>query len=234
MSANESQPQGSLTLRRVPLLRRPAIADLADALKYGTPRRRLRFFDRAAAIRREWQQANQVNFERSIADQDAHDGGRLAFIGHLWLAKVDRHGGVQDYGLASCRIVTTTGVGFIVDAFQNLVELENMKFHGLGTGGAAEAAANTALTTELTTQYAVASTRPTGSTGEKSGDATCYETSATITVSATVAATEHGVFSQAAVAGGVLLDRTLFTVVNLDSSESIQATYQMTFPAGGA
>jgi hypothetical protein len=52
-------------------------------------------------------------------------------------------------------------------------------------------------------------------------------------VSATVAATEHGILSQAATGGGVLLDRSVFSVVSLASSESIAATYQITFPSAG-
>lgn len=233
MSTNESRPKGSLALRRVSLIPRPTIRNLDDAVQYGTPRQRIPFWDRAAAALRAWQRENAVNFERSVADQAQRDAGLLPFIGHLWLAKVGQDGSQFDYGLVSCRVVTDTGVGFIVDAFQNLVEVENMRYHGLGTGTTAEAASQTALITELTTQYSTSNTRPTGSLGEKSGDAKTYETSATITVSATVAATEHGIFSQAATGGGVMLDRSLFSVVNLASGESLQATYQLTFPSAG-
>ena len=180
-----------------------------------------------------WQRENRKNFERSLHDQNEFDHGRLAAIGHLWLAKIARDGTVTDFGLASCRVVTTAGVGYIVDAFQNLTEMENMKYHGLGTGTTAEASSQTALVTELTTQYSSSNTRPTGTTGEQSGNPNVYETTATITVSASVAATEHGIFSQAATGGGVMLDRSLFSVVNLASGESIQATYDLTLPAGG-
>ena len=48
-----------------------------------------------------------------------------------------------DYGVASYRVVTNNGVGFIVDAFQNLVEAEIMNYHGVGTGTNAEASRNT-------------------------------------------------------------------------------------------
>lgn len=229
---SSSRARGSLSVRHIPFLHRPTIASLDDAVRYGTPSRRVPFWDRAAAKRRAWQRDNEVNFERSIADQGLWDAGILRFIGHLWLAKVTADGDLEDLGLVSCRVVTDTGVGFIVDAFQGLTTMANMKYHGLGTGTTAEAATQTALVTELTTQYASANTRPTGSTGEKSGDSKTYETAATITVSAGVAATEHGVFSQAATGGGVMLDRSVFSVVNLGISESIQATYQFTLPSG--
>ena len=41
---------------------------------------------------------------------------------------------------AGWAVVTDAGVGFIVDAMQNSVEAENLKFHALGTGSTAEAA----------------------------------------------------------------------------------------------
>jgi hypothetical protein len=233
------RPSGELNLTRVPVIERPRITSFYDAVRYGTPagERRIGFFTRAAEKHKaEYQKRNAKNYERSLRDQMLAEFGelpnRLQAIGHLWLAKVCLDGSVQDYGLVSCRVVTDTGVQFIVDAFQNLVELENMKYHGVGTGTTAESASQTALVTELTTQYSTSNTRPTGTTGEKSGDAKTYETTATITVSASVALTEHAIFSQAATGGGVMLDRSVFAAVNLASGESLQATYQLTFPSG--
>jgi hypothetical protein len=232
-------PAGTLTVRKIPApLRRPAVMTVEDALRYGGGRKGARgtYFGSARRRMLAWQEANAENFERSLAAQqaaeDASRGGALSVVGHLWLATVDRAGRRQDLGLAGCRVVTTAGVNYIVDAFQNLTELENMKYHGVGTGTTAEASSQTALVTELTTQYSVSSTRPTGSVGEQSGNANVYETAATITVSASVALTEHAIFSQAAVAGGTMLDRTLFGVVNLASGESLQATYDFTITAG--
>lgn len=149
----------------------------------------------------------------------------------LSLVRIDRAGRMLDFGIVGEKVVTDVGVGYIVDAFQNSVELENMKYHGFGTGGAAEAVGNTALTTELTTQYAVDSTRPTGTTTENA--ANIYETVATLSPDSggTIAITEHGVFSAAS--AGVLLDRTLFSAVNLvASSDSLQSTYRLTFTSG--
>lgn len=251
MRNSTSQPSGSLGIARIPAPpKRPVVMTEADAIRFGGGLRAhpelagrgviasARKFGKTALMERvAWQEENAENFERSIAAaasaEQAALGGSVAIIGNLWLAKIDREGLQHDLGLASCRVITTTGVNYVIDAFQNLVELENMKYHGLGTGGSAEAVGNTALTTELTTQYAASNTRPTGTTGEQAGNANVYESVATITVSATVAATEHGIFSQAATGGGVMLDRTLFTVVNLASSESLQATYQFTMVSGG-
>jgi hypothetical protein len=178
-----------------------------------------------------WRLKNFVNLWRGL--------WRVAFariigIPHIYgvvSIKVFRASGeVVDYGLASLRVVTDTGVGYIVDAFQNIVEAENMKFHGFGTGAAAEAAGNTALGTELTTQYAVDNTRPTGSTTE-GASANIYRSVGTLSPDASCAITEHGIFS--ASSAGVLLDRSVFSVVNLSSGESLQVTYDLTFSSGG-
>ena len=153
------------------------------------------------------------------------------FYGRLSLRLVRADGSVLDYGIASYRVVTTAGVSAIVDAFQNLVEIETFIYHGFGTGGTAEAVGDTALVTELTTQYATDSTRPTGSNTETS--ATVYKTVGTLDPDAAVAITEHGIFTQAATGGGTLLDRSLFSVINVAASgDTLQATYELTVAAG--
>lgn len=145
---------------------------------------------------------------------------------------VHADGTITDYGVLSRRVVTDAGVAFIVDAFQNTTELENMKFHGYGTGTNNEAAGDTALQTELTTQYATDNTRPTGTTTE-GATANIYRTVATLSPDASVAITEHGIFSQASNAGGTLLDRSKFSAINLvGSADSLQTTYELTFTSG--
>jgi len=179
-----------------------------------------------------WRTANFRNLVRGARRALMARRLRLSnFYGSLYLTKISADGDLLEYGLASMRVVTDTGVGFIVDAFQNSVELENMKFHGIGTGGAAEAVGNTALTTELTTQYNPDSTRATGTTTENG--ANVYRTVGTNTVDSAVAITEHGVFSSATGGAGVLLDRSLFSAVNLASGDSLQSTYDFTLTSGG-
>lgn len=160
--------------------------------------------------------------------------GMVYITSALRLELVRGDGVIIDYGVVSRRVVTTAGVGFIVDAFQNLVELENQKYHAFGTGTTAEASGDTALVTELTTQYNPDSTRPTGTTTE-GASANIYRTVGTLTPDAggTIAVTEHGVMSQAATGGGVLLDRSVFSAVNVvASSDSLTATYELTLTAG--
>lgn len=149
----------------------------------------------------------------------------------LALSVIRRNGHREDLGVVSRKVVTDAGVAFIVDAFQNLTEIENFKYHGLGTGTTAEAAAQTALVTESTTALNPDSTRATGSTTENA--ANVYRTVGTLTFDAAAAITEHGIFSQAAVPGGVLLDRSVFAAVNVASGDSIQSTYDLTLTSGG-
>jgi hypothetical protein len=139
---------------------------------------------------------------------------------------------LEFWGVVSKKVVTDTGVGFIVDAFQNSVEVENMKYHGLGTGSTAEAASQSALVTELTTEY-TGNVRATGTTTE-GATGNIYRTVGTNTLdSGTPALREHGVFS--ANAAGVMLDRSLFAAINLDGTagDGLQSTYELTFSSGG-
>jgi len=153
------------------------------------------------------------------------------FFGSLRLRAYKLDGRVLDYGLVCTRLVTDAGVDFITDAFQDIVELELMKFHGIGTGSTAEAQTETALVTELTTQYTTDNTRATGTQVENGTNV--YQTVGTNPVDAAVALREHGILTQAAVGGGVLLDRSLYALINLISGESLQSTYDFTSTAGG-
>jgi hypothetical protein len=161
----------------------------------------------------------------------AYDNKIPTFYGTLW-GQLVRDGQTLDLGIISMRVVTTTGVGAIVDAFQNSFELETFKYHGIGIGTGSESASDTALGTELTTEYEVNNTRPTGTTTE-GASANIYRSVATNTVDASVAITEHGIFNQASNAGGTMLDRSVFSVVNLASGDSLQTTYDLTFSSGG-
>lgn len=153
------------------------------------------------------------------------------FAGRLWLRVFRANGDIEELGLASLRVVTTVGVNYLVDALQNLTEPENLKFHGLGTGTNAEAVGDTALQTELTTQYNPDNTRATGSLTE-GASGNIFRTVGTNTVDASAAVTEHGILSQAATGGGTLLDRSVFSVVNLANGDSLQSTYDLTIAAG--
>lgn len=171
------------------------------------------------------------SFDIPLLAAKARRDGLAPMYGELFGRVIHADGSVTDLGLLGRRVITTTGVAYLAATFNASGEPENLKYHGFGSGGAAEAVGNTALTTEFTTEYAVNSTRPTGS---QANSTNTYTTVGTFSPDATVTVTEHGVFDQASTAGGTLFDRTLFTSIGLTgSADSLQATYVLTLPSGG-
>lgn len=162
----------------------------------------------------------------------ANAWGVMTAVAQLSIRVQKASGEWVDYGTVGYRVVTTVGVNFLVDAIQGIVEPEILKYHGIGTGNTAEASGDTALVTESTTALNPDSTRATGSLTE-GGSANVFRTVGTLTADASIAAVEHGIFSQAATGGGTLLDRTVFSTINLASGDSIQTTYDLTLSAGG-
>lgn len=159
-------------------------------------------------------------FERvNRESRDSHS--RPAGVLHV---KLNHEGKRYDLGLVSVNVVTTAGVNFIIDAMQNLVEPELMKYHASGTGAVAEAIGDTALGTEVDTRVA--------GTQIEGASANIYKTVATLTYTATRTITEHGLFSQLAL-GGTLFDRSVFTGIGVDTSTNIQFTYEWTLNSGG-
>jgi hypothetical protein len=217
-------PTGTLSL--VKFNAWPQALTIGAVLKHGLPRPGLGWEVNSWRIRN---LPNLMRGARKVVVAQAL--GIPTLYGALYLDKFTPHGRVA-YGLASLRVVTTTGAGFIVDAFENIVELELMKFHGFGSGTNAEAVGDTGLQTEYTTEYATDNTRPTGTQTENGS--TVYETVASFDPDSAVTVAEHGIFSQAATGGGVLLDRSKFTGVPVAASgETLQATYDFTVNTGG-
>lgn len=159
--------------------------------------------------------------------------GIMCAIGELSIVVKRADGTEIDYGVVSYRVVTSAGVNYLVDDFDaatGSADVTNFKYHGIGTGGTAEASGDTALVTESTTALNPDSTRATGTGSQPS--ANIYQTVGTLTADTTIAVTEHGLFTAASTGTGTLWDRSLFTVINLASADSIQTTYAVTFTAG--
>lgn len=210
-------PRGSLSVCR------PSLATaVVAALSGWEPRSRLGKLVREAAHHLPPDLARElIEAAREVLVGEARLYGRLYHQGRWY-----------QLGLLSRKVVTNAGVNAIVDAFQNLFELENFKYHALGTGTAAESASDTALQSELTTQYNPDNTRATGTLGEGSS-ANIFKTVGTNSFDGSAAITEHGVFNQAATGGGVLLDRSVFAAINVVSGDQLQSTYELTLSAGG-
>jgi hypothetical protein len=145
-------------------------------------------------------------------------------------------GVVTDYGLLSQKMVTNAGVLFLASAFAGAATIGNMKYHAFGSGNTAEAVTDTGLVTEFTTEYAIASTRPTGSQSNSASMPAVYTTIGTFTPGSggTLSCREHGIFAGASGANA-MWDRSVFTgvITLLAGSDSLQMTYALTLNAGG-
>lgn len=158
--------------------------------------------------------------------------GLLTGWAELELTHLKANGECVHYGVVSRRLVTDAGVAYIVDDWDggaNTIDLFN--YHGVGTGTTAEAAGDTALVTESTTALNPDSTRATGTKTQPAANQ--MRTTGTVTFDASAAITEHGIFTQAATGGGTLLDRSVFSAINVASGDSIQIQYTLTLSSGG-
>lgn len=175
-----------------------------------------------------WRGWFAVRFIAPIANQF----GVATLTAELRAKLIKADGRIIDYGVLSYRVITDAGVAFLVDDWDaSVTDLTNMNFPGLGTGIVAEAVTDTALGAESTTALNPDSTRATGTRSQPAANQ--YRTVGTLTFDAAAAITEHGLFSQAAVPGGTLWDRSVFAAINVVSGDSIQTTYTCTVSSGG-
>lgn len=162
----------------------------------------------------------------------ANHFGLMVIWGELLITLIKRDGQRISYGVVSRRVVTDAFVAYVVDDWDGGANvIDNFNYHGCGTGVGAEAAGDTALGTECTTALNPDNTRATGTKTQPASNQ--MRTVGTLTFDAIAAITEHGVFTQAATGGGTLLDRSVFSAINVASGDSIQFTYTLTLSSGG-
>jgi len=160
--------------------------------------------------------------------------GIPTLVGQLALRVRQADGGWIDYGIVCYRLVTNAGVAYIINDLNNATggaDVTLFNFHGCGTGINAENVSDTALQAESTTVLNPDSTRATGS--RSSPAANQYRTTGTLNFDGSAAITEHGIFTSATVGSGTLLDRSVFSAVNVVNGESIQFEYTFTVNSGG-
>jgi hypothetical protein len=159
-------------------------------------------------------------------------GSGIFGVGRLYASVLRADGSVEHLGLLCTKVVTNAGVDYIVDDWDgggNVID--NFNFHGCGTGTNSENQTDTALQTESTTVLNPDSTRPTGTKSQPASNQ--MRSVGTATFDGSAAITEHGIFTQAATGGGTLLDRSVFSAINVANGDSIQFTYTLTLSAGG-
>lgn len=179
-----------------------------------------------------WQFRQALRWDRikGLLGTKAAGLGRMlgfgVFTSQLSLTHINGKTGLRtNYGVVSRRLVTTAFVNFVVDQMQTETsEFGDFKFHDSGVGTTAAAIGDTDM--ETTDGEA----RVTG-TQTEGASANIYQTVGTITYTTTKAITEHGVFS--IVTGGTMIDRHVFAAVNVDNTDQIEFTYEITFAAGG-
>ncbi len=150
----------------------------------------------------------------------------LTFTGSLSAVVITRDGKQRvDYGKIAYGLVTTAFVQFMVDQLQTETSVwGDFKFHDSGVGTTAAAVGDTDIETTD------AESRVTGSQTE-GATADIYKSVGTISYTTTKAITEHGLFS--IVTGGTLMDRHVFSAINVVSGDSIEFTYELTVNDGG-
>jgi len=146
------------------------------------------------------------------------------FIGRLSIQVRKANGEIIDFGLVSLRVVTTAFVDLMVD--QLIAESSiwgDFKYHDSGVGTTPAVVGDTDI--ETTDGEA----RSAGTQVENAHN--IYESVGTIAYTTTKAITEHGLFN--ASTGVTLLDRHVFSAINVENGDSIEYTYRLTVTAGG-
>jgi len=154
----------------------------------------------------------------------AGTAGLMSAIGRTSAVLIKKDGTRVNYGILGRRVVTTAFVSFVVDQLQTETSVfGDFKFHDSGVGTTAENAGDTIIETTD------GESRATGTQTEAS--ATVYKSVGTIAYTTSKAITEHGLFNDAT--AGTLMDRTVFSAINVVSGDSVEFTYQLTVSAGG-
>lgn len=134
-----------------------------------------------------------------------------------------KDGHVEDLGILSTKVITDAFVNYVVDELQaSSGGIAGFRYHGSGISSTAESQTQTALGSEV-------QSRGVGTQTEGAAE-NVYRSVGIVSYSAAYAIVEHGLFRGAS--GEVMMDRSTFPAVNVDSGDSIEFTYDLTLPAG--
>lgn len=197
------QPVGVLTARKITAQRAPLSWRLSNTLRWSFLRGWLAVF---------------------IGVPIARALGLMTAYGKLEATLIKADGSRVRYGVLGFRVVTTAFVNFVVDQLQTETSVfGDFKYHDGGVGTTAEANGDTGIETTD------GESRATGTQTESAANA--YRSVGTISYTSTKAVTEHGLFNDSS--AGTLMDRTVFSAINVVNGDSIQFTYTLTLSAGG-
>lgn len=153
--------------------------------------------------------------------------GIVELFGALYAQVFNPDGSLrEDKGLVSLKEVSAVFAKQLVDALCSSGASDILPmyiYHKQGAGSAAETDTDTDLGTKQTGATSGTSTHGTSSQ--------IYQTVGTITAGSAYGCREHGIFS--ASTGGVLLDRSVVTNIDLNADDVVTWTYNLTINAGG-
>jgi hypothetical protein len=129
-----------------------------------------------------------------------------------------------DYGVVCRKKVTTEFVNHLVDMLQGSPgsNFTTYNWHVSGTGSGAESNTDTVATFTNIDDNASSGTQAEGAT------ANIYQTVATIPYTSSKSIQEHGILNANDTASGKLLDRSVFSAINVTDGDSIEFTYELT------
>lgn len=143
----------------------------------------------------------------------------------LLSAKIERNNGevVEDLGLVSCRKVTLAFAERLVDAMITSGDvIDSFNQHKQGSGSTAEASGDTALVSAQAGAQAVTG----GAAMTHGASSNIFRTVGTLTAGSAYGIREHGVFN--ASTGGILLDRSVVTNIDVNTDDVVTWTYELT------
>lgn len=130
----------------------------------------------------------------------------------------------RDYGLLSVKEITQAFTKRLVDSLcDSAATMATFIYHKMGAGSSAETDTETALVTQQ-----VGAAQGSQTHGASSS---VYQSVATLTAGSAYGCQEHGLFN--ASTGGVMLDRSLVTNIDLNTDDVVTWTYNLTCTFGG-
>ena len=185
---------------------------------------RTRLINNVGRVGLRWKLRNLPNLLRAWRVPVANLLRIPTIYGMLRIRVFGADGRVTDYGLVSCRVVTTAFVNFVVDQLQTETSaFGDFLYHDSGVGTTAENITDTDIETTD------AESRAAGSQTE-GATANIYKSVGTIAYTSSLAITEHGLFN--ASTGVLLMDRTVFGAINVVNGNSIEFSYELTLTPG--
>ncbi len=136
----------------------------------------------------------------------------------------------RDYGLVSVKEVTSGFAKRLVDALLTsggAPGIDDFKCHKMGSGSTSETDTQTALIVGIEGMQ----TGTGGAACTHGATSQIYRSVGTLTATTTWGIREHGLFD--ASTGGLMLDRSVVTNIDLNTDDVVTWTYELTVSAGG-